>query len=288
MKLFRFMKNDVVCTGLVLNGVHIDLEATVAASDAGLPATLREIMTSGIAPAELEKAYAALTPIVLDAEAIDFAPAAEDPSKILCVGLNYAAHQAETDLHNNAKFPPLFCKFANSLCGHEHPIRLPDCAERFDYEVELVVMLGRRARSVTPEEAKQCIFGYTAGNDFSARDLQMATSQWLMGKACDDFAPLGPYIVTADALDDSDLAVTTRVNGVLCQNGTTADMIFSCAEIISHISQVMTLEPGDIIYTGTPSGVILGKPEAERVWLKRGDVVEVAIEGIGTLRNRLV
>ena len=286
MKLFQFYRDGGVHTGMVLNGVHIDLERTAAGS--GLPVTLSGILACDQAPAALCAAYAALTPAVLDEAAIDFAPAADHPEKILCVGLNYAAHQEETDLRNNAAFPPLFCKFANSLVGHAHPIHLPAAARRFDYEVELVVMLGMRASRVTPDEAAGCIFGYTVGNDFSARDLQMATSQWLMGKACDDFAPLGPYLVTADELNADDLRLTTRVNGELRQDGRTSDMIFNCCQIISHISQVMTLMPGDIIYTGTPSGVILGKPETDRVWLKTGDVVEVSIEGIGSLKNALV
>ena len=289
MKLFQFVRDGGIHTGIVLGGTHIDLEKTGAKQD-GLPTTLGGIVTCGKPLVELEKAYAGLTvgkDAALAPETIEFAPACDHPEKILCVGLNYAAHQEETDLRNSAAFPPLFCKFGNSLVGHGHTIHLPEAAERFDYEVELVVMLGREARRVSPEEAADCIFGYTVGNDFSARDLQMATSQWLMGKACDDFAPLGPYLVTADTLDASDLRLTTRVNGELRQQGTTADMIFSCCQIISHISQVMTLRPGDLIYTGTPSGVILGKPEKERVWLRSGDTVEVSVEGIGTLKNTL-
>ena len=287
MKLFKFWQNDMIRTGLVLDGKHIDLEAAVDDSGKLLPATLEEIIESGLAPAALEAAYRRLPAPVLEEGEITFAPAVTDPEKILCVGLNYQAHQKETNMLNDAKFPPLFCKFRNSLNSHEGVITLPACAEQFDYEVELVAVIGKEASRVTPEEAAACVFGYTVGNDFSARDLQTATSQWLMGKACDGFAPIGPYIVTADELDPAALHLCTRVNGQTMQDGNTSDMIFSVAQIVSHISQVMTLVPGDVIYTGTPSGVILGRPENERRWLKAGDTVEVEIEGIGVLRNTL-
>ena len=277
MRLFRYDDQGTVRDGIVLDGVHC-----------ALPCSLEQILADERPAAEQEKAFRAMSLPALDAAALRFAPCCVDrPEKILCVGLNYMAHQQETDMRNSAKFPPLFCKFRNSLLGHEGTIPLPRCAERFDYEVELVITIGHTVREADEREAAAAIFGYTVGNDFSARDLQTATSQWLMGKACDGFAPIGPYLVTADALDPADLAITSRVNGELRQNGRTSDMIFSCAQIVSHISQVMTLVPGDVIYTGTPAGVILGMPEEKRVWLKAGDTVEVEVEGIGTLRSTL-
>ena len=195
------------------------------------------------------------------AHAIRFAPAVTAPGKILCVGLNYASHRAEVPF-GAPKYPALFSKFSNALNA-----------------------VGRRIKDAAPDEAAAAIFGYTAGNDFTARDLQRRTSQWLLGKTPDGFAPLGPYIVPAAEIDISCLAVQTFVNGKMRQDGTTADMIFSPAEIVSYISKCMTLEPGDVIFTGTPHGVIFGLPEKERVWLKAGDEVVVKIEGIGELRN---
>ena len=140
---------------------------------------------------------------------------------------------------------------------------------------------------MTTEQAQDCIFGYTAGNDFSARDLQFKTGQWLLGKACDDFAPAGPFLVSADALDADHLHICCRVNGELRQDSNTSNMIFSCAEIVSYLSQYMTLKPGDMIYSGTPDGVILGMPDDRKKWLTHGDTIEVTIEGIGTLKNTI-
>ena len=268
MKLFRYYDDqNALRTGMVCGGAYFSASAQ-----------LEEII-AGAVPAPAEP---------LEENSIRFAPAAvAAPEKILCVGLNYQAHQEETNLRNSAAFPPLFCKFRNSLAAHEQTLRLPESAFKFDYEVELVVIIGKTARKVSEAEAEDCIFGCTVGNDFSARDLQMATSQWLPGKACDDFAPVGPCIVTKDELDLGRLSLSCRVNGEERQRGNTADMIFSCAQIIHRISQTITLVPGDMIFTGTPSGVILGKPADHQVWLRPGDTVEVCVEGIGTLRNRL-
>ncbi|MDD7624927.1 MAG: fumarylacetoacetate hydrolase family protein, partial [Butyricicoccus sp.] len=150
-----------------------------------------------------------------------------------------------------------------------------------------VIVIGKEAHEVTTEQAQDCIFGYTAGNDFSARDLQFKTGQWLLGKACDDFAPAGPFLVPADALDADHLHISCRVNGELRQDSNTSNMIFSCAEIVSYLSQYMTLKPGDMIYSGTPDGVILGMPDDRKKWLTHGDTIEVTIEGIGTLKNTI-
>ena len=215
---------------------------------------------------------------------IRFAPAVTAPGKILCVGLNYASHRAEVPF-GAPKHPALFSKFGNALNAAGGEVHLPAGAKELDYEAELVIVVGRRVKDADEEEAAAAIFGYTAGNDFTVRDWQRRTSQWLLGKTPDGFAPIGPYIVPAAEIDVSRLAIETFVNGERRQDGTTADMIFPPAAIVSYISKCMTLVPGDIIFTGTPHGVIFGMPEKERRWLKPGDEVVVKIEGIGELRN---
>ena len=215
---------------------------------------------------------------------IRFAPAVTAPGKILCVGLNYASHRAEVPF-GAPKHPALFSKFGNALNAAGGEVHLPAGAKELDYEAELVIVVGRRVKDADEEEAAAAIFGYTAGNDFTVRDWQRRTSQWLLGKTPDGFAPIGPYIVPAAEIDVSRLAIETFVNGERRQDGTTADMIFPPAAIVSYISKCMTLAPGDIIFTGTPHGVIFGMPEKERRWLKPGDEVVVKIEGIGELRN---
>jgi len=155
-----------------------------------------------------------------------------------------------------------------------------------DYEGELALVIGRQAACVAGEEALSTVFGYAPANDFSARDLQFATSQWLLGKSCDRFCPIGPFLVTADEVPDpGSLRIRTWVNGELRQDAPTSDMIFPCSDLISYISRYLPLEPGDVILTGTPAGVILGKPREQRVWLRKGDVVTVEVEGLGRLTN---
>jgi 2-keto-4-pentenoate hydratase/2-oxohepta-3-ene-1,7-dioic acid hydratase in catechol pathway len=184
--------------------------------------------------------------------------------------------------------PILFSKFSNALTGHKNTVNLPKTAEKFDYEAELAVIIGKTAQYVDEEDALSYVFGYSIGNDLSARDLQMRTGQWLLGKTCDGFAPVGPYIVTTDELSDpNNLDVECKVNGEIRQKANTRDMIFNCAKIISYASQYMTLKPGDIILTGTPDGVILGYPNEKQKWLEPGDEIKVSIGGIGTLSTTL-
>jgi 2-keto-4-pentenoate hydratase/2-oxohepta-3-ene-1,7-dioic acid hydratase in catechol pathway len=217
-----------------------------------------------------------------------FAPAVPRPGKIICVGLNYRKHAQETG-NPIPPVPMLFNKFNNTLIGHRGRIPLPvKVGEKFDYEVELVVVMGRKARDVSEEKALSYVFGYASGNDFSARDIMRSSSQIMLGKTCDGFAPLGPWIVTADQIPDPQrLRIATYVNGEERQNSNTADMIFSCAEVVSYCSRHMTLLPGDIIYTGTPEGVILGYPPEKQVWLKRGDKVVTEVEKCGALEVTL-
>ena len=213
-------------------------------------------------------------------------PCLPHPGKIVCVGLNYRQHAAEAGLAVPGT-PVLFSKYGNALAGPGEAIPLPAGAEQYDYEVELAVVIGRRARNVSEADALNCVFGYCTANDLSARDLQNRTSQWLLGKTLDKFLPLGAYLVTADEVGDpQNLQLRTWVNGSLRQNSNTGDMIFPVAYVISYISRYFTLEPGDLISTGTPQGVIAGM--ADKHWLRAGDEVTVEVEKLGRLSNVLV
>lgn len=207
------------------------------------------------------------------------------PGKIMCIGLNYRRHAAETGAPIPTT-PILFSKFANALAHPGEAIPLPSATQQADYEAELAVVIGAVARNVPEEMALSCVLGYANANDMSARDLQTRTSQWLLGKTPDKFMPLGPYLVTADAIPDPQaLPIRLWLNGDLRQHSTTGDMIFTVAQIISYLSAHFTLEPGDLILTGTPEGVILGM--SEKVWLKDGDQMVVEVEGLGRLENRV-
>ena len=210
------------------------------------------------------------------------------PGKIPCVGLNYKKHAQETGGTPPAQ-PVIFSKFNDCLSPAGGSIELPPWLRCFDYEAELVAVIGRTAWNVTPQEAKACVFGYTCGNDLSARDSQFISNQWLIGKTCPGFGPCGPYVVTADEFDpDEPHSIVCTRNGVTVQSDDVSDMIFPVAETVSYISRYCRLEPGDLIFTGTPSGVVLGQPKGSRNWLKRGETLCVTIEGIGTLENTLV
>jgi len=217
-----------------------------------------------------------------------FAAAVPNPEKILCVGLNYRQHAAETGMPI-PQTPILFNKYNNALTGHRSKVKLPTKVDdQFDYEVELVIVIGRTARDVSEADALKYVFGYANGNDLSARGLQMRTSQFMLGKIPDGFAPLGPWVVTADQIPDpNNLAIQTWVNGELRQDLNTSDMVFNCRQIVSYCSRHLTLKPGDVIYTGTPQGVILGYPKDKRVWLKAGDRVKTVVEKLGELEVTL-
>ena len=212
-------------------------------------------------------------------------PPIVDPEKIICLGLNYRDHAKESGLPIPS-VPILFAKYRNALTGPTSPIILPGVSQEIDYEAELAVVIGRRCKSVAAAEAPDVVAGYVAFNDVSARDVQMRTSQWLAGKTLDTFGPCGPALVIDEIGDPQALSVSTRVNGETLQHGNTRDMIFSVAESIAFISQLMTLQPGDIIATGTPAGV--GFKREPPIFLRHGDIVEVEIEGIGILRNPVV
>ena len=210
------------------------------------------------------------------------------PGKIICVGLNYKSHAEETG-GEAPKEPVLFSKFGDSLAWDGDEITLPPWHRCYDYEAELVAVMGRTLWNGTLEEAREAVGGYTCGNDLSARDCQFRSAQWLTGKSMPGFAPIGPRIVPAGEFDpEKSHRIRCLVNGQVRQDDDVTNMLFSVPEIVRYCSSFFRLEPGDLILTGTPAGVILGAPKGSRVWLKPGDTVTVEIEGIGSLTNRLV
>ena len=220
-----------------------------------------------------------------------FAPCITNPEKIIMLGFNYRQHAMEAGVPI-PKAPVLFNKYNNTLSGHRGVIRLPTkAAKKFDYEVELQVIMGKPARDVSESDALSYVFGYATGNDFSARDLQYRdgkSSQFMIGKTPDGFMPVGPYLVGAEIIGDPQkLALETRVNGEQRQSSNTADMIFSVAQIVAYASTIFTLKPGDLISTGTPQGPIYYKPEAQQVWLKAGDKIACSVEKLGELTFEL-
>ncbi len=207
------------------------------------------------------------------------------PPKIICLGLNYRDHAAETG-KTIPKEPIIFMKPRTAIIGPNEKIIKPSFVNELDYEGELAIVIGKKAKNVTVSDAKSCVFGYTVFNDVSAREIQFGDKQWTRGKSFDTFAPIGPCITTKTQLSDtSSLRIQTWVNGELRQNGTTKNMVFSVEEIVHHLSRVMTLEPCDIIATGTPAGVAMAMKPPK--WLKNRDIVRIEIEGIGILENRV-
>ena len=213
-------------------------------------------------------------------------PPIPNPGKIIAIGLNYQDH-AEEQKVPLPKNPLIFAKFPSSLIGPDDEIQLPEISQKVDPEAELCVVVLNGGKGFSRESAREAIAGYTIGNDVSARDLQFSDRQWVRGKSCDTFAPCGPFLVTEDELEDPHhLDIELRLNGNLQQSSNTRNLIFDCYTLVSFISQTITLETGDLIFTGTPDGV--GVFRDPPVFLKSGDVVEVKIEKIGTLKNRVV
>jgi acylpyruvate hydrolase len=214
---------------------------------------------------------------------IALGPVVPDPEKVLCIGLNYRDHAAETN-HALPETPTVFAKMANTLIGSGECIRLPDNTFQVDYEAELAFVVGRRAKNVDVEDALSYVAGYTAFNDVTARDFQSRTSQWTLGKSFDTFGPLGPFLVTKEEVPDPHaLRIRLSIGNQLMQNSTTAELVFRVPELLSYISSVMTLEPGDVIATGTPAGV--GFTRTPPRYLRAGETVRVEIDGMGVLEN---
>jgi len=270
----------------VLQGQHyVDLSAT----DPRLPASVRLLLEGGPAARELAQ-QAARRPdaVKYEASRVRFLPPIPDPRKIVCIGLNYRDHAAESGAPI-PRDPILFSKYATALVGHEGAIVLPAVSTEVDYEAELVVVIGQGGRHLSPEQAKGHIAGYTVGHDVSARDWQLKKDgkQWMAGKTFDTFAPCGPVLATADEVrDPHNLGIRLRLNGQTMQDSNTRQMIFPVWDVVSYLSRIFTLEPGDLVYTGTPPGV--GFARKPPIFLKGGDVCEVEIDGLGVLRNPVV
>jgi 2-keto-4-pentenoate hydratase/2-oxohepta-3-ene-1,7-dioic acid hydratase in catechol pathway len=209
-----------------------------------------------------------------------------EPKKILCIGLNYRDHAIESGMAIPTE-PVVFNKLSGSVCGHDAIVPLPRVSQQVDYEAELVLVMGRRAWQVSEDHASNYIFGYTVGHDVSARDWQLGRpgGQWLLGKSFPNFAPIGPALVPREFIaDPCQLDISLRINGETLQNSSTRQLIFNPSQLVSHLSQCCVLEPGDIIFTGTPPGV--GMARKPQRFVKSGDICEIEIEGIGVLRNR--
>lgn len=293
LKLCTFNKNGTQALGVKVENGIIDVAAALETSpSANIATDIMELIEGGNEALVQLQTYIEQLPTdgtyLLNEDDMEWAPAVTRPKKIICVGLNYKKHADETKAPY-PKIPILFNKFENALTGHLSEIAVPRTTERLDHEVELGIVIGKTAKHVKKEEALDYVFGYCTTNDLSARDIQKRASQWMTGKTNDGFAPVGPYVVTKDEIKDPNaLQLTTTVNGEVRQNSNTADMIFNCEELVSYISSYMTLKPGDLIMTGTPEGVILGKPIEERVYLQPGDKITVEVEKLGALTNILV
>lgn len=296
MKLLTFQRDHQTRLGVKTDKGVLDVAAAAdRLSIEGAPYGIHEAISGG------ESALRVLA-VLADraagaAEAADYwleeadltlGPCVPNPGKIVCVGLNYRKHAEETNAPV-PEYPILFNKFNNALSAHGDAIAIPKTTQKVDYEAELAIVIGETAKHVSKAEALGHVFGYCNANDLSARDLQTRTPQWMLGKTCDGFAPLGPYLVTADEVGNpNELEIKTTVNGEVRQHSNTNDMIFRCDEIVSYVSQHFTLSPGDVILTGTPEGVVLGYPPEKQVYLQPGDVVTIEIEKLGMLTNRFV
>ena len=292
LTLLNMRRGDGYALGVKTDKGVLDVARAAKALKMHAPASTDDAIQNGDQGlGELVAAALARGPrsLFLNESAIEYGPVVTNPEKIVCVGLNYARHARET---NNPipKLPILFNKFNNTLNAHKGTVRVSAlAAERFDYEAELVIVMGRRAVNVSEAEALSYAFGYATGNDFTARDLQSRSSQWMIGKTNDGFAPVGPYIVCADVVGDPNaLKIECLVNGETRQSSNTNDMVFNCAQIIAYASKLFTLEAGDLIFTGTPEGVISGYPKEKQVWLKPGDKLVTRIEKLGNLEFALV
>ncbi|WP_238364525.1 fumarylacetoacetate hydrolase family protein [Mesobacterium pallidum] len=249
----------------------------------GYPGSLLSLLRSG--QDALPRAHAVLAKgAVIDLDKVVLMPPVSDPEKIVCVGLNYSDHSAESGFEQ-PDYPTLFGRFNSSLIGHGAPILRPDVSEQLDYEGELVAIIGREARNVPVDRALDHVAGYSIFNDASVRDYQFKAPQWTAGKNFDDTGAFGPVFVTSDALPAGcqGLTLITRLNGQVVQQAPIDSMVFSVAELVSICSDFMTLRPGDVIVTGTPSGVGLARDP--KLWMKDGDVCEVEITGLGVLSN---
>jgi 2-keto-4-pentenoate hydratase/2-oxohepta-3-ene-1,7-dioic acid hydratase in catechol pathway len=281
LQIVTFEKEGRAEPGVLIGGRVVGIRG------AGFPDVL-SVIAGGVEAAGrlklwIDQARAADAPAV---DAVKLLAPIPRPPKIICIGLNYRAHAAESGA-TVPDVPTVFAKFHTAVNAHRQPIVLPKNSTQPDYEAELAVVIGKGGRHVPEERWKEHVFGYTAFNDVSARDFQRATSQWVMGKTFDTFAPFGPAIVTADEIADPQaLDISLTLNGEVMQNSNTRDMIFPISKLIEHLSSVFTLEPGDIIATGTPPGVGFARKPPR--WLRPGDEAVVRIAGLADLVNPVV
>jgi 2-keto-4-pentenoate hydratase/2-oxohepta-3-ene-1,7-dioic acid hydratase in catechol pathway len=295
MKLFTFIVKDKLNLGIITEKGHLDLgKALNKFPNNSIPRSIEQVIANSESSLkELEIYVQQVLEIAeedwfVNEKELEFGPCVPNPGKIICIGLNYRKHAIESNMPI-PEYPIVFNKFNNSISAHQKTINIPCDAEQIDYEAELVIVIGKEAKQVSKEEALNYVFGYCAGNDLSVRELQFRTNQWLLGKTSDDFCPIGPFLLTANEIKNpNNLSIKSYVNGEIRQNSNTSDMIFHCDELISYISHYITLNPGDVILTGTPEGVIMGYSKEEQVWLKEGDEVTIEISQLGRLTNFFV
>jgi 2-keto-4-pentenoate hydratase/2-oxohepta-3-ene-1,7-dioic acid hydratase in catechol pathway len=279
MRFVTFEQGGQKHPGVALNDQIVSLE------DAGFP-DLLSVVQGGAAALKKAKAFTAKPPASIPLARVKLCAPIPDPPKILCMGLNYRDHAKEANLEV-PKYPVIFAKYTNTVIGSGDHIVLPKNSQKPDYEAEFGFVMGKRARHIKSEDWRDYVFGYMNCNDVSARDYQMSVSQWTMGKNFDTFAPMGPYLVSADEIEDPhNLNISLTLNGETMQSSNTRELIFKIPETIEFLSSVMTLEAGDVVLTGTPAGV--GFSRRPPRWLTPGDEVVVRIEGLGELRNTCV
>jgi 2-keto-4-pentenoate hydratase/2-oxohepta-3-ene-1,7-dioic acid hydratase in catechol pathway len=282
MKLATFRNGSSVSVGAVVDDEIVDL-----AAEANLPTTMLELLRLGEEGMVAARAAASSGAGRLPLSSVTLCAPVPNPTKFLAAGLNYLAHVAETGRTEVPEPPTVFAKMPSCVAGPYDDIFLPLSSEQLDYEGELGFVIGRRCRHVSREEAPHVIAGYVVVNDVSVRDWQRATSQWTLGKSFDTHGPMGPWLVTADELGDPHaLSMRTLVNGEIRQESGTDALIHDCFTLVEYISKACTLEPGDVIATGTPAGVAAAMSPLR--WLTLGDVVRVEIDGIGAIENRVV
>jgi acylpyruvate hydrolase len=285
MKLVTFTINRDSRIGALETRDGQDVVIDLNRADPRLPTDMIQFLAGGLSARALaaEALAQAKSEHQLELSAVRLKAPVPRPGKIICIGLNYRDHAAEANMPI-PDYPSVFSKYANSACGPTDPIVIPRVTDQVDYEGELAFMIGRRARYVAEQEALDYVAGYLAFNDVSARDFQMRTSQWTIGKTFDTFAPMGPALITADEIPDPhNLDIRVSIGGELLQSSNTRNLIFSVPYLVAYLSQVMTLEPGDLVATGTPSGV--GFVRNPPRFLRPGDVVRVEIERVGILEN---
>ncbi|MCZ4313174.1 fumarylacetoacetate hydrolase family protein [Comamonadaceae bacterium G21597-S1] len=280
MQFVSFFRSETPRLGVLADDGVIDL----AAAQPQVPPDLVNALASGVDLLAAAKAAIAANATRLPLDGIRYAPVVPRPGKIICLGLNYYDHAKEGG-REKPDYPWFFFRGATSLIAHGEAGIRPRVSERFDYEAELAVVIGKRARHLTQDNALDCVFGYSCFNDMSVRDYQKKTPQWTIGKNFDGTGGLGPVLVSADALPAGaiGLRIQSRLNGTVMQDANTSDMIWSVAETIALLTECLTLEPGDVIAMGTPAGV--GQARTPPVWMKNGDTISIEIERIGLLSN---